>query len=49
MVETAPFLQLIEALADIAVADYLRETAANDASSGDAQENPVLPTVREAA
>lgn len=40
---------LIEALADIAVSDYLREAAANDAGGADGQENPVLPTDREAA
>ena len=45
-----PDLQvLIEALADIAVADYLREAAANDAGDAGPQENPVLPPAREAA
>ena len=45
----APLNLLIDALAAIAVADYLRETAANDATSGAQAENPVLPSARDAA
>lgn len=44
-----PILQLIDALADIVVEDYLREQAANDAARPAAGENPVLPSGRKAA
>lgn len=40
---TDPILQLIDALADIVVEDYLREQAANDAAPAPARENPALP------
>jgi len=44
-----PLDLLIDALTDIIVEEYLRETAANDAASPRDGENPVLPAARDAA
>jgi hypothetical protein len=46
---TQPLGELIDALADIIVEDYLRETAANDAAPAHDRENHVLPAARDAA
>ena len=43
------FSPLIQALADAAVEDYLRELASNDAVPAVDEKNPPLPPRREAA
>lgn len=45
----SPFGALIDAMAQAAVEDYLREIASNDAGSGAEGKNPPLPPQREAA
>lgn len=45
-----PMLRLIDALAEKAVADYLRPKAASDKADGDERTNPVpLPALDKAA
>lgn len=44
-----PFHQLIDALAEVAAADYLREIACSGAANGTPDENHVLPQHAEAA
>ncbi|WP_157680986.1 hypothetical protein BGP89_14040 [Luteimonas sp. JM171] len=46
---TDPLTTLINVLAELAVEDYLRELASNDADSGAQGENHPLPHDRKAA